>query len=172
MSTLILDRFTCVVESDEAGDDSPYFVFFTGSSSAPMNAQLKTVRDPKWDNNVSDSNNVKSGATVATGVGSETLVLCALMEEDVNPDIMPGTAAFVTVQNNMRVWMQALSGSGAASAATLAGQLVSEFAKQLSSHTTNDEVLGVRRIPITALGTSFDYFGDGSHYRVFFRKTP
>ena len=35
MATLVLKEFRCVIETDEVGDDSPYFVIVIGNSGSP-----------------------------------------------------------------------------------------------------------------------------------------
>ena len=100
MASLILDKFRCITQT-ESGDDSPYFVIFSGPVNARAGAHLTIVRNPTWDNDVIDTpghNEFKSGATIATGDPANTLVLCALVEEDGNPDFAASSGRARTVR--------------------------------------------------------------------------
>lgn len=48
-SLLYLKEFRCVEETDEVGNDSPYFVVFVGNKSGQPFSDVVRVRDPDWD---------------------------------------------------------------------------------------------------------------------------
>lgn len=89
MSKLILKRFQCVVETDEVGADSPYFLTFVGDITTGKTA-LKMTRQGNWHNEVDQGETWIANATVADGFDfkpAKTLVLCAMVEEDEGLDI-------------------------------------------------------------------------------------
>lgn len=171
MATLRLLEFQCVEETDEVGDDSPYFVFFIGKGNNPEAAQLVRVRQSHWDNNVSSGNVFQPNTNVSGSVDSNTLVLCALMEEDVDADIATGNGAFTKIQNDMRAVLKSFAASGSPSLSQLASNLIPEFRKSLDARTTNDDIVDVKHLPTNInlkQHGSFAFKGDGGHYKVWF----
>lgn len=89
MSKLILKRFQCVVETDEVGADSPYFLTFVGDITTGE-SDVKMTRQGNWHNEVDQGETWVVNATVANGFDfkpAKTLVLCAMVEEDEGVDI-------------------------------------------------------------------------------------
>lgn len=170
MSTLILSDFKCVEETNELGSDSPYFVFFVGKPQDPAAADLVTIRKPEWNEAVDEGNILHPNATVAS-VDDDTLVLCALMEEDLNTDITTGTGAFRQVRDHMRTLFIAHAAGGFIPIAQLAQQLIPEFKKELDAHRTNDDIVDVIHVP-TDINLeqhgAFSMEGGGGSYLVWF----
>ena len=171
MATLTLKEFRCVEESDEVGWDSPYFLVFEGNPSQPASeAQLHRVRRESWDNEIESGSFRGVNHVIGKDIAGNHLVLCALMEEDNDPDI--GGAAFALVQNWMRSVFDAYRAGGSASAQQMATNMKPEFVKALKAARSNDEILGVKHVPLTPAANGdlpLRYFyGDGGTYRVRF----
>lgn len=170
MGKLILADFKCVVETNELGSDSPYFVFFIGKGSDPAAAKLVTIRQPQWDEDV-DAGNVFHPNVVVDSVDDDTLILCALMEEDLNTDITTGTGAFRKVRDHMRALLTAHAVDASLPVAQLAVQLIPEFRKEIDAHRTNDDLVDVIHVPASidvAQQGPFPMEGHGGRYLVWF----
>lgn len=170
MGKLILADFKCVEETNEIGSDSPYFVFFVGKGSNPGAAKLVTVRQLEWDEDVDEGNVFHPNAVVAR-VDDDTLILCALMEEDFNTDITTGGGAFLKVRAHMRTLLTAHAANASLPVAQLAEQLIPDFRKEIDAHRTNDELIDVIHVPtgidLTQQGP-FPMEGHGGRYLVWF----
>lgn len=167
---LVLQDFDCVEESNEAGDDSPYFVVFIGHPGNSPSSSVVTLRKEQWDNEVSAGDHINANISVASGVNTNTLVLVALMEEDVNADIVGGDLA--NVQNWMKAIFQAFGSIGGISLNQLKDKVAPEFEKALKANITNDDMLGIKRLNISTssgLLSTLKFDGDGADYRVRFK---
>ena len=169
MAKLILKEFRCVEESDENDSDSPYFVVFVGKPGSSPTSDVKMIRREAWDNDTDAGELKVANITVADSVGSNSVVLAALMEEDVDANVTGANLMMV------KTWMQAVftafNASGTATAADIASKIRPEFAKALNATRGNDEMLGIRRVTIPAAPGNvglLNYSGDGSDYRVRF----
>lgn len=170
MSKLILSDFKCVQETNEIGSDSPYFVFFVGKPRDPTAADIVTIRQPEWNEAVDEGNVFHPNAPVAR-VDDDTLVLCALMEEDLNTDITTGTGAYRQVRDHMRTLFIAYAAGGAIPIAQLAQQLIPEFRKELDAHRTNDDLVDIIHVPTDIdleQHGAFAMDGGGGSYLVWF----
>jgi hypothetical protein len=136
MATLRLLEFKADEETDEVGSDSPYFVFFIGKPNSPDTAQLVRIRQPHWDNEVDSGDLYKPNTNVAGGVDANTLVLCALMEEDDNADIVTGNGPFKKIRKDVRTFFKAFAAGGSSPLSQIASKLVLEFRKSLNKHVT------------------------------------
>jgi hypothetical protein len=171
MATLRMLEFKCDEETDEVGDDSPYFVFFIGKGTNADEAQLVRIRQPHWDNDVASGDLLKPYTNVAGGIDSNTLVLCALMEEDDNADIVTGNGPFKKIRNDMRTFLKAFAAGGSSSVSQIASKLIPEFRRSLNKHVTNDDLVDVEHLPTNInlkQHGSFSFNGDGGKYRVWF----
>lgn len=169
MAKLILKEFRCVEESDEIDSDSPYFVVFVGKSGTNPTSDVKMIRREAWDNDTDTGELKVANITVADGVNANTVVLAALMEEDGDANITGARLAIV------KSWMQAVfsafNASGSASADDLATKIRPEFAKAINANKGDDEMLGIRRVPVPSSPGNvplLTYTGDESNYRVRF----
>jgi hypothetical protein len=170
MGRLILTDFQCIEETNEIGSDSPYFVFFIGKGSDPGAAKLVTVRQPQWDEEV-DAGEVIHPNAVVDNVDDDTVILCALMEEDLNTDITTGTGAYRKVRDHMRTLLIAHAAGGSLPVAQLADVLIPEFRKEIEAHRTNDDLIDVIHVPANIdlrQHGAFSMQGDGGHYLVWF----
>ena len=173
MANLVLKAFRCLLETDEIGDDSPYFVIFIGHAGSPKFSDVKRIRDPQWDNNVSSGKLVDNiNAAVGSNVDSNTLVLVALLEEDNNPDIAGAT--LTNVKNWMNSVYNAFWANGSATVTQLEASLKPEFSNAIYANLANDDVVAIARLKITTLSGNIPLLyltGDGGQYRVRFVMT-
>ena len=170
MARLILKDFQCINETNELGSDSPYFVFFIGKARDPGDAEVVTIRDSRWDEQVNTGNVLHPNAAVSS-VDSNTLVLCALMEEDLNTDITTGTRAFRKVRDHMRNLLGAQAAGGSMPVAQLAEQLLPEFRREIDTHRTNDDLIDVIHVPTNIdlqQHGAFSMESAGARYLVWF----
>jgi len=170
MTNLVLQDFTCIEETDEAGWDSPYFVIFVGHPGSSALSDVRTVRKESWDNNIGSGSVRIPNLTVASGVNSNTLVLVALIEEDVNPDITGSSLAHV------QRWMNAVFGAfgqiGGISLNQLELLVGPEFERALNANIANDDIVAVHRLGIgkaSGVLPQMHFWGAGGHYAVRFR---
>ena len=169
MANLVLKEFRCVIETDEIGDDSPYFVIFIGNSGSPKFSDVKRIRDPQWDNNISSGNLVLVNTTVSGSVGMNSLVFVALLEEDNNPDI--AGAALTNVKDTMTGFYNAFWASGTATVSALEANLGQKFWDAIKANLANDDIVAIARLKITTLSGNINLlhmWGDGGYYRVRF----
>ena len=102
MPKLVLKRFQCVVDTDESGGESPYFITWVGDI-VKSESSLRLTRKAYWNNNV----DMGPGAwpvddTVCTGLTlkpSETLALAVMVEKDEGLDIV--TSELETIRSTM-----------------------------------------------------------------------
>jgi hypothetical protein len=170
MATLRLNEFKCYEETNENDDDSPYFVFFIGKSNNPDAAQLVRIRQPHWDNDVAAGDLLRPYTNVSGGIDSNTLVLCALMEEDDNADIVTGNGPFKKIRRDMRIEFEAAAALGSSSG-QIASHLIPQFRKALNKYVTNDDLVDVEHIPTNInlkQHGSFSFEGDGGRYKAWF----
>lgn len=175
MANLKFQKFTCVTETDEAGSDSPYFLLFIGNidpKTKQATSTVKMVREDKWDNNIDsgDSRDISTGnQTIATNVDSNTLVLVAVLEEDVDPDMAginllnvqikaQASFAFFVATQNLKL-------------PQLATKMKAEFIDIINRNLVNDDMVNVARLTIPSKVGSIPtvhFFGDGGHYTTEF----
>lgn len=170
MGNLILTDFQCVEQTNEIGSDSPYFVFFIGKGSDPGAAKLVTIRHPQWDEQI-DAGEVSYPNAVVDNVDDDTVVLLALMEEDLNTDITTGTGAFQKVRDHMRTLLLAHAAGGHLPVAQLADGLIPEFRREIDAHRINDDLLDVIHVPTNIdlkQHGPFSLQGGGGRYLVGF----
>jgi len=170
MTDLILEKFQCIEETNEVGSDSPYFVIFVGHSTSGK-SELVFIREEAWDNE-SDTGDlpVKVNKKVASNVGGSTLVLVALLEEDVNPDLVGGD--FDKVKHWVQEAFNSVRASGSATTSKLATQVAPEFVKAINANIGNDELLGVKYLETANTPQSLPPLtikGDGGEYSIKFK---
>jgi hypothetical protein len=94
MAKLILKEFRCVVDTDESGDESPYFVTWVGNLVTAETA-VKRSRRAFWENKVSPGPTWPVNDTVVSGFDlnpSHTLALALMIEEDEGTDLTKAEA--------------------------------------------------------------------------------
>ena len=175
MTNLKFQRFTCLTETDEVGSDSPYFLFFIGNTN-PTTKQatstVKMVREDKWDNNIDsgDSRDISAGnQTIATNVDSNTLVLVAVLEEDVNPDIVG--INLLNVQIQAQASFAFFVSTQTLNLPQLATKMKAEFLDIINRNLVNDDMVNVARLTIPSKVGSLltvHFSGDGGRYTTQF----
>lgn len=170
MANLILQSFKCVVETNEVGSDSPYFVIFHGNPTNPNAAKVRKIRKQAWDATVDSGETVQANSFVTDGAGTSSIVLAAFMEEDSNSDLSP--ADLTSIENHMRTFFTAFSASGTTPQNQLTMQMTLEFLGALIPRIENDELCGFAPLKITTtsgLLPLLKFTGDGGDYRVQFK---
>jgi hypothetical protein len=168
-SLLYLKELRCVKETEgEWGNDSPYFVVFVGNLAGNPSSDVVRKRDPAWDGQAYSGKLFTPNLLVHTQVGTNSVVVVAMVEEDDNADI--GTAQLTTLKMLMQAKFQYYSSWNltlAQRASLMSGHL-STYVKDLLG---NDDFIQSRHLPIASeVGDLplLDFYGDGGHYRVRF----
>lgn len=91
MAKLTLKEFRCVVDTDEIGDESPYFVTWVGDLKV-HDCRIKFSRKTFWENNVSPGpwwpvNDVVVNDANFDLLPQHTIALTAMVEEDEGTDM-------------------------------------------------------------------------------------
>lgn len=168
MPDLRMLKFTVHAETTEAGQDSPYFVFFYGNV-VDKKFNVTSLRQPHWDNEANSGDTFKPNTIVVPNYDANTFVMCALMEEDDNADLVSGHGAF----KNVKDWMKA-SWDTWASALGIdrdkpAGELMKAFRSALTKHKTDDDFIDCHTVHIPPSGKhDIAFKGSGGKYVVTF----
>ena len=176
MATLKLVEFRCITETNESGDDSPYFVAFIGHIPQPgqqATSDVKLLRDGSWDNQVNTGELWEANMTVANGVDKNTTVLVAFLEEDVDPDIVG--AALDAVRKGMTTFFNPYASIKNLNLEQyeywVKKNLIPQFYYLLDTYTGNDERGDVGRLAISASSGPLPLLilnGDGGSYKLRF----
>lgn len=172
MAQLKMMKFKCITKADNQHLDSPYFVLFIGKGDNPNAAQLMSIRKDSWENDVKAGDerdvNVNVGA-----VDNNTLVLCALMEENGDPDIAYPARGFHHVESAMKTALHDhVSTGGGTSADQLETILTPEFRAAIGSYRGDDDLVNLIRVPTNIDGYyEIEKEDHGGHYRVWFHRT-
>jgi hypothetical protein len=168
MSKLRMRQFKVQVETSEEGQDSPYFVFFSGNV-VNKSFSLTALRQSHWDNEASSGDTFKPNTAVVPNYDGNTMVLCALMEEDVNADVVSGTGAFNKVKEDMQKWWEGFGSPLGISRDEAAKKMMPLFRESLEKRTTNDEFVDCHSVHIPTSGEhDIPYKGAGGTYIVRF----
>jgi hypothetical protein len=173
MAKLILKEFRCVVDTDELGAESPYFLVFIGDLETGK-TELKMIRQGNWHNEVDKGELWTVNAPVVSGFSfkpNPTLVLVALIEEDENLDI-----SNFERDNLIKPLLAAKFKSFKDSGSTIVtggieSGVSSTFKTALGLTLANDDNMGIKRLkPNGQTGNQplLNYFADTGHYRVRF----
>lgn len=175
MSKLILKRFQCVVETDEIGADSPYFLTFVGDIGTG-DTSIKMTRQGNWHNEVDAGEVWTVNETVSQGLGyvpNKTVVLCAVVEEDEGVDITSAEVNAIELAAKSALNQFRATGSTTVTtkvrndlAAAMRGSI---FAQLLSSSGARDDIVSVK--PLVLNGNTGEQavvtlVGDGGRYKV------
>ena len=165
MAKLILKRFQCVIDTNELGSESPYFLTFVGDFATGKTA-LKLTRQGNWHNEVDQGEIWTVNETVADGfdlVPTKTVVL------DVNSVEINMIRSVLTARlNTLR--QAGVTLVNATIANLMASTMKTALQLALSSASgADDDYMGTRRVPIT--GQSGDlqlitFNADSGLYRV------
>ena len=168
-SLLYLKEFRCVVETEEWGDDSPYFVIFVGNLSQGLFTDVVRLRMPAWDNSAHSGKLFTPNLWAHNHVDTHSVVLVALVEEDDDADI--GTDQLATLKLLMNARFSHYS-SWNLTLPQRASLMAEHFKTYLKDLLNSDEYIQTRHLPISAnVGDLplLNFFGDGGHYRVRFK---
>ena len=175
MAKLILKRFQCVIDTNELGSESPYFLTFVGDFATGKTA-LKLTRQGNWHNEVDQGETWTVNETVADGfdlVPTKTVVLSAMVEEDEGLDV--NSVEINMIRSVLTSRLNTLRQAGVTLVNATIGNLMASTMKtalQLalsSASGADDDYMGTRRVPIT--GQSGDlqlitFNADRGLYRV------
>lgn len=168
-SLLYLKEFRCVEETDEVGNDSPYFVVFIGNKGGAPSSDVVRLRDPDWDGAAHSGKLFQPNLWVHNQVDTNSIVLVALIEEDYAADINASRIAVLKVLMQSK-W--SIYGSWNLSNAQLAYLARNDFASYLQDLLVNDEYIQTKSLSIsTNVGDLplLTFAGDGGFYRVRFK---
>jgi hypothetical protein len=167
----MLTRLRCVTETDEVGDDSPYFLVFIGHRGNTPRSKVVIVRDPDWDEDFRSGRRVDMLQMVSEEEISNAVVLVALLEEDWDNDLHSGGF----IQTVMQTHWLSLGGAGWANASNgqVAQVMRERFANIVRASLSNDEYLQTRIVPIAASPVEgpmapLTFNGDGGSYSATF----
>ncbi len=168
-SLLYLKEFRCVVETDEGGNDSPYFLVFVGNRSQENHTDVVRLRMPAWDGEAYSGKLFSPNLWAHNHVDGNTAVVVALLEEDWDPDI--GDVGLTVLRTLMKAKWNAYKDWNLTTAqrATLMAGHLAAYTKDLLS---NDEFIQAKTLAITTGSGDLpllDFYGDGGHYRVRFK---
>ncbi len=175
MSKLIFKRFQCVVETDEIGTDSPYFLTFVGDIGTGATS-IKMTRQGNWHNEVDQGEVWTVNETVSQGFGyvpNKTVVLSALVEEDEGVDIT--SAEVNAIEAAVRHKLNQFRATGSTTVTTLVRNGLAKTMRSaillhlLSSSGASDDIVGVK--PLLLNGSSGEQAvvtitGDGGRYKL------
>ena len=175
MSKLILKRFQCVIDTDELGSESPYFLTFVGDIGSGKTT-LKMTRQGNWENEVDKGEIWTVNETVAEGfalVPAKTLVLSAMVEEDEGLDVNGNEMTMI--HNVLIAKLNGFRQAGATIVnSAIAGPMASAFKSVLglalfSTTGAADDYMGTKRVALS--GNVGDlpvvsFVGDGGRYNV------
>ncbi len=165
MSKLILEKFTCVEESDEIGSDSPYFMIYVAEArNGKAKSDVKFIRRESWDEEVDAGDTFIANITVSNNINHD-LVIVGMIEEDWDADFASAVHIFIAAQ--MKSLDNLLASVITGVNDSIANIVRNEFVRKLRAFCVNDEILGVKILTNTS--TPLRFTGDGSDYRVKFK---
>ncbi len=175
MSKLILKEFRCVEDTDESGSESPYFLVFIGDLETGK-TDVKRIKQGNWDDEVDKGELWVINAPVPFAHNfsfktNPTLILVALIEEDVDVDISETEVNnfFKPLLDNS---FQSFKKSGSSIVTNgISSSVAGDFNLLLGLKLGNDDNMGVKRLKPTGQAGNqplLNYFADTGHYRVRF----
>ncbi|MBB5867132.1 hypothetical protein F4553_000511 [Allocatelliglobosispora scoriae] len=160
-SSLRVATVECDEETDEIGDDSPYFLVFAASPTNPNATAFGKWGPGGWDNEVATGDIYHPNATIVSGVSSGWLIISLMLEEDDGNDL---TASEITsIGNNMYNQYQI---SFYKAQATKISELRSTIVGTTGMYLGNDDMVASSGNTVAAGGTPVHYVGDGGNYWV------
>ncbi len=171
MSKLVLKRFRCIEESDEIGDDSPYFLVFHGKvhqGNMAASSGVKLVRKSAWDNTVAQGDLINANMTVLNPLSAD-LVLAAMMEEDDGTDF--AGFGLLVLQQWICPFFNSLGNAISGMDGTVANIVRTEFKRGINALDSNDDLIQVRTVVgpgIAGQPPLLRFAGDGARYDVRF----
>lgn len=167
MPKLVCNALRCVEETNEAGSDDAYMVVFRGSFNQPPDVKVVGGKNTIWGNMATGKLVVKD-MVLDDPYHAENAYVVALLEQDVNRDILTGGAWGKVADFWANNWIKF---SGAAGR-----EMCAVTALVLGGGLDNDEFLGAKSIPQIftdgGTGTLLIFEGDGGKYRARFVRRP
>jgi hypothetical protein len=105
MAELVFKEFICEVDTDELGDDSPYFLTWVGNLRDPDQQTVIYTREARWDNKVNAGSIVTVGRTIASEPAislspATTMALALMIEKDQGADLTATEARQMDASND------------------------------------------------------------------------
>ncbi|MEV4410328.1 hypothetical protein [Catellatospora sp. NPDC049609] len=160
-TTLRVATVQCLEETDEVGDDSPYFLVFAASPTNPSATAFGKWGPGGWDAEVASGETYYPNAAIASGVGSGWLLITVMLEEDYDNDLSAGE--ITSIGNNMFNQYQI---SFWKDQATKISELRNTLRNTTNLYLSNDELVATASGTASASGSWAQYVGDGGNYRV------
>jgi hypothetical protein len=175
MKTLVLEKFKCLIDNDGDDSDSPYFVCFVGHPSFDFVVTMSTVFLQHLDDTVASTGawTEVNEQIVREVVDDKTFVLVALLERDDGIDL---TDEEVNALRDRMAgkWLQ-IARDEHVHGDRLVKRMRKEFRRAINSHTNNDDLIGIRHLPIPSSGQPahllIENDPDDGAYTVAFRLT-
>ncbi|BCJ76806.1 hypothetical protein CS0771_63500 [Catellatospora sp. IY07-71] len=160
-TTLRVATVQCVEETDEVGDDSPYFLVFAASTTNPGATAFGRWGPGGWDAEVASGETYYPNASIVSGVSSGWLLISVMLEEDYDNDLSAGEITWIG--NNMYNQYQI---SFWKDAATRNSELRNTLRNTTNMYLSNDELVATAATTASVSGTWATYVGDGGNYKV------
>ncbi|WP_144120790.1 hypothetical protein [Catellatospora sichuanensis] len=158
-TTLKVANVICHEETDEVGDDSPYFLVFAASTTNPSATAFGKWGPGGWDAEIATGDSYSPNASIVSGVGSSSWRLISLMvEEDYDNDLTAGEIAWIG--NNMFNQYQI---SFWQPASTMISELRATLRNTTAMYLSNDDMVATAS---STIGSYAGYVGDGGYYQV------
>ncbi len=146
----------CYEETDEIGNDSPYFMVFAASLTNPSATAFGKWGPGSLDNNVASGSIFYPGASIIGSVPSGWVLISIMMEEDDGNDM--SSLELQNIGNNMHNYYQIWFGSP-----FMASQMRAMLISMADDYSTNDDIVATAS---SSVGDLVAYVGDGGNYRV------
>ncbi|MEU8075177.1 hypothetical protein AB0B31_06980 [Catellatospora citrea] len=158
-TTLKVATVICNEETDEIGDDSPYFLVFAASTTNPGATAFGKWGPGGWDDEIASGDSYSPNASIASGVSSSTWRLISLMvEEDYDNDLTAGEIAWIG--NNMYNQYQI---SFWKPTSTMISEMRATLRNTTAMYLSNDDMVATAS---STIGSYASYIGDGGNYQV------
>lgn len=157
-TTLKVATVICNEETDEIGDDSPYFLVFAASTTNPGATAFGKWGPGGWDDEIASGDSYSPNASIATGVGSGWRLISLMVEEDYDNDLTAGEIAWIG--NNMYNQYQI---SFWKPASTMISELRATLRNTTNLYLSNDDMVATAS---SSIGGWAYYVGDGGSYQV------
>jgi hypothetical protein len=186
MAKLTFKEFRCAVDTNESGDESPYFLTWVGDLKL-HECRLKFTRKAFWENKVSPGpwwpvNDVVIDSPVFDLSPMHTIALAAMVEEDEGTDLSGAEINAINAEMKTVLLNHIQSGAQAQHASfinTMRNTLRSKILGKLSSAVGADDDLmeeddwkAVRRIVLTGTGNLdlVTFKGGDGQYQARYQK--
>ncbi|GAA1421960.1 hypothetical protein ACFQZ4_07340 [Catellatospora coxensis] len=158
-TTLKVATVICNEETDEIGDDSPYFLVFAASTTNPGATAFGKWGPGGWDAEIATGDSYSPNASIVSGVSSSSWRLISLMvEEDYDNDL--NAAELQDIGTNMYNQYQL---SFWKPTTTLISEMRAALRNTTATYLSNDDMVATAS---SSIGGWAYYVGDGGSYQV------